>query len=166
VIRYRPGMMKRVVAAVLVLGSAYAMKGCLSRPAPDEKLARQFGDICKIARLNVDSPVRGVRSMGAYLQRNLGDMTGEFGDTLMLVESIADDAKHDERAHLAHDRIAAPLRACEDDMIRFMDAVQNDPEAKRIHDEALDRAVGTLMILIGNNQMLLPMHELEPLLRR
>jgi len=160
-------MMKRVVAAVLVLGgSAYAMKGCLSRPAPDQKLASQFGDICKIAQRNVDSPVRGVRAMGSYLQRNLGDMTGELGDTLMLVESIADDAKHEERAHLAHDRIAAPLRACEADMIRFADAVQNDPEAKRIHDEAVERAVGTLMILIGNSQALLPMQELEPLLRR
>jgi len=161
-------MLKKVIfAACVVGGGAFAMRGCLSPKAPDAKLAGQFEDLCKIAMVNIDSPVRGVKAMGAFLKRNTSDMLAELGDIVVLVES-ASEADHDRRAIEAHERIAAPLRACQEDLMDFADAVDNNPEAKQIHDRALDSAVQGLLLILGGepNNAIVPLRELAPLLRR
>jgi hypothetical protein len=161
-------MIKRVVVAVLALGvSAYAMKGCLSAPAPDQQLAGAFHDLCSIAHDNLESPERGVRQLGRYLVKHADDLTGQFGALVAQVASIDDDQKREARARAAHQRMRAPLLACQDDLYAFADAIDNDPAAKRLHDEGLDRTVHTLMLLLGGDasRSLLPA-ELQPLLRR
>jgi len=161
-------MMKRVVVAALVLGtSAYAMKGCLSPRAPDEQIAGEFHDVCTIAHDNIKSPERGVRQLGRYLVKHLDDMTGQFGALVAQIATISDDTKRETRALEAHERMRAPLLACQDDLMEFADAIENDPAAKRLHDEGLDRTLHTLILLLGGdgNRALLPA-ELQPLLRR
>ena len=161
-------MIKRLVVAALVLGtSAYAMRGCLSPRAPDEQIAGEFHDVCSIAHDNIESPERGVRQLGRYLARHLDDMTGQFGALVSQIATINDDTKREARALEAHERMRAPLLACQDDLIAFGNAIENDPAAKRLHDEGLDRTLHTLVLLLGGdgNRALLPA-ELQPLLRR
>lgn len=160
-------MIKRVVVAVLALGvSAYVMKGCLSSPAPDKQLAGEFNDLCTIAHHNITTPERGVRHMGRYMVNHLDDMTGQFGALVAQVASIDDDAKREVRALEAHERMRAPLLACQSDLMEFADAIDNNREAKRLHDEGLDRTVHTLMLLLGGEGTKLVPAELQPLLRR
>jgi hypothetical protein len=159
--------LRGVVLGAMILGAGvYELKGCLSKPAPDVALAGRFEDICSIARANIESPVHGVKKLGGYLQKHLGDITGEFGDTLAVIEGIRDDAEHDARAELARERLLHPLAACEDDMMRFAEAVENDPEAKRLHDEAIERFARTIMILVGDGAKGVSLRDLEPLLAK
>ncbi|MEO8846245.1 MAG: hypothetical protein ABI591_20765 [Kofleriaceae bacterium] len=160
-------MIKRVVVAALVLGvSAYAMKGCLSPRSPDKQLAGEFHDVCTIAHDNLESPERGVRQLGRYLVKHLDDMSGQFGALVAQVAAIDDDHKREARALEAHERMRAPLLACQDDLFAFADAIENDPAAKRLHDEGLDRTLHTLMLLLGGEGTKLLPAELQPLLRR
>ena len=126
-----------------------AMKGCLSKAAPDERLAGRFDDLCDIARKNVDTPQKGVRSIGLYMLKHTDDMLGEFGATIATIEAIKDDDKHDDRAHVARDRIRAPLRACEADWMRFFDAVDNDEKASEMVSSAAERLNRTFEIIFS-----------------
>ena len=124
------------------------MRGCLSRkPAPDERLAGRFADLCDIARKHVDTPEAGLRTMGRYLDRHTGDLFGEWGDTLAAIERIPNDDKHDDRARLARDRIRKPLYACQRDWMRFGQAVENDPAAKALLEHFSERLSRTFEII-------------------
>jgi len=143
-----------VVAAIAVGGTVYATRGCLtSSPAPDQKLSEQFVDLCDIARTNVDKPVRGVRQLGRYLTKNTGAMLANLGDTITLIERISDDAKHDQRAYVARDRIWRPWMDCADDWESFADAIENSEEASAILSYTLDRLDRTLGIIFSGKHV-------------
>lgn len=161
---------KRWFAAALVAGGVvFAVKttaGCLNKPAPDQKLAGQFDDLCDIAKGGAEKPVAGVKKLGAYMTKHGGDLLENFGNTLAVIERISDDDAHDERARMARDRIQAPLRACEHDWQRFGQAIDRDPEAAAIMERAMTRLNRTLEILFGGKRVTvdgLP-HQLEQLL--
>ncbi len=139
-----------VVGALVAGGAVMAMRGCLSKPPPDTRLADRFDDLCDIARKNVDTPEKGVRTIGKYLAKHVDDMLAEWGMTIVNIEGIADDAQHDARARLARDRLAQPLRACANDWARFGSAVENDPAASALVSHTAERLNRTLEILLGN----------------
>lgn len=161
----------RFVAVVAVLGgSAYAMKGCLSKADPDERLAGRFEDMCDIAKANVDSPVKGVKKLGGYLAKHLGDITGDFGDTIAMIERISDDDKHDARARVARTRIGDSVLSCAQAWNDFGEAVEASPEASELVSHTMERVSRTLEILIGNTEDFrhLPLsieHQIDTLVR-
>jgi hypothetical protein len=140
-----------LAGALLAGGVVLAMRGgCLTaKEAPDIELAGRFDSMCKIARANIDDPVRGVRKLGHYLDQHAGDLLGEWGETLATIERIGDDAKHDQRARLARSRLSRPLRACEDDWMRFGQAVEASPEASALVERFGERLNRTLEIILA-----------------
>jgi hypothetical protein len=141
-----------IVGVLLAAGvGVLAMRGCLSKPPPDERLAGRFEDLCDIARKNVDTPEKGVRQLGRYLGKHVDDMFGEWGGTFAEIEKIKDDDKHDKRARVARDRLRAPLRACEDDWRRFDQAVEADPAAMELIAEFSERLNRTIEIIFSSH---------------
>jgi len=141
--------------ALVAGGVVFAVRaagGCLNKPAPDQRLAGQLDDLCEIARDHVDRPEPGVRELGRYLGRHAGELLGNFGDTIALIERIPDDDAHDERARIARDRSQRPLRACQLDWIRFAQAVEADPAASALLERAVVRLNRTLEIVLGGNR--------------
>jgi hypothetical protein len=132
-----------VVAGFVVL----AMRGCLSKPAPDERLAKHFEKTCAIARANIDTPERGVRAMGDYLGDHADDVLGDFGATIAMIEKIRDDGKHDDRARLVRQRLSATVHACDRDWTRFWQAVGEDPEAEALVQRFIERLSRTFEII-------------------
>lgn len=158
-----------LVGALIAGGVVFAMRGCLSKADPDERLAGRFDKMCAIARDNVESPERGVRKLGSYLGDHLGDITGEFGETIAMIEKIRNDEKHDQRARVARDRILGSVAECAQDWVDFADAVENDPEALALVQHANERLSRTLDILLGGDSLKkLPAkleHSIETLIR-
>lgn len=146
-----------VVGALVAGGVVFAKGGCLtgSSSAPDQKLASHFDDMCKIARANVDSPLKGVRKLGVYLDKHVGHLLGAWGDTLATIERIPDDQKHDDRARLARDRIHNSIGTCAADWLAFVQAVQDDPEANELVERFSIRLSRTIEIISGNGSDLL-----------
>jgi len=142
-----------VLIAGIAAGTVYGARGCLNSAEPDERLASRFDKLCDIARDNVDTPATGVRKLGHYLGNHADDMLGELGGTIALIEKIDDDAKHDDRARLARDRLAAPFIACNDDWERFLTAVEADPEASRLVEERIERLGRTLEIIFSGTDL-------------
>ena len=144
-----------VLGAVLAVGAGYTIKtGCLSaqRP-PDARLASHFDKMmCGIARDNVDTPERGVRKLGHYLDRHAREMFGDFGDMLATIERIPDDNKHDRRAEKARERLSKPLMACGRDWNRFGEAVGNDPKAIELLERFNERLSRTFEIIFGGGR--------------
>ncbi|HEU4611087.1 MAG TPA: hypothetical protein VFS15_03380 [Kofleriaceae bacterium] len=139
-----------VTGAIVAGGVVFAMRGgCLNRSssAPDERFAGRLDDMCQIARKNIKTPETGLRRLGAYLDKHTGDMLGEWGDTLAAIERIPDDARHDDRARLARDRIRKPVLACAGDWNRFFNAVEADPAAKALFEHFAERLGRTLEII-------------------
>ncbi len=137
-----------ITGALVAGGVVFAMRGCLTKErAPDERLAGRLGDLCAIARKNVDTPETGLRKLGAYLDAHTGDLLGEWGDTIAAIERIPDDAKHDDRARVARDRIRKPVLACQNDWARFGQAVENDPAAKALLEHFAERLSRTFEII-------------------
>lgn len=144
-----------LLAVVVVAGSVYAARGCLSRPAPEDRLVSRFDDLCTIAKRNLHTPEQGVKAFGTYLGKHLGDLTGDFGDLVVAVNK-ADDA--DAAAHAAHDKLEAALQACEPTLIEFGKAVENDGPARDYVQHKGERAVRSILILVTGHtaQGLLP----------
>lgn len=140
-----------VGGAVVAAGMVFAMRGCLNETtkAPDERLAKRFDELCEIARDNVQSPVRGVRKLGRYMAKHTGELLGDFGSTIAAIERIPDDARHDDRARLARDRLRKPLRACERDWARFGEAIEANPEASAMMERFSVRLNRTFEILFS-----------------
>lgn len=133
--------------AALAGGVAYTAKGCLNRPAPDQKLAGQLDDLCEIARAGAEEPVAGVRQLGRYVIQHGGDLAKNAVDMIALIERIPDDDAHDERAELARERLQAV--GCKDDWERFNRAIDESEEAMRLIQDAMVRLNGTLEIILG-----------------
>jgi len=136
--------------ALVAGGIAMTVKmtgGCLNRPAPDQKLAGEFEDLCDIARKGADKPVAGVKAMGRYFVLHGGDMAKNLVDTIGMIERIADDEAHDERARIARERLDA--EACIADWDRFNRAVEGNQEALDLIDAAMVRLNRTIEILFG-----------------
>jgi hypothetical protein len=140
-----------VVGALVAGGAVMAMRGCLSKPPPDARLAGRFDDLCDIARDNVKTPEKGVRALGKYMVKHTDDIFGEWGGTIAEIERITDDDKHDDRARVARDRLRAPLRACEDDWMRFAEAVDGDAAASELVANAAERLNRTFEIILSSN---------------
>ena len=142
-----------LVGAVIAGGVVYGtrMRGCASRPDPDEKLAAHITQMCSIARDNVESPERGVRELGAFYARHVGDMLEELGDSIAAIERISDDKKHDARARVMRDRLSEAANECEPDWTHFWQAVEDDPEASALMEHFAIRFNRTLEILLGED---------------
>ena len=137
--------------AVVAGGAVYGFRGgCLNKTAPDEELADHFSELCEIAGDNIDTPKKGVKKLGGYLARHLDDMLGDFGSTIVTIEKIKDDRKHDERARLARDRMQKPWISCQRDWMQFWTAVDEDPEASELANRAIDRLGRTFEIIFSS----------------
>jgi hypothetical protein len=138
------------LAGALVAGGVVMTmrSGCLSKSqAPDERFAGRLDDLCAIARKHVDTPEVGVRALGRYFDKHVGDMLGEWGDTIAAIERIPDDKKHDDRARLARDRMRKPALACAADWQAFNRAVERDPKAKALVERFAERLQRTFEII-------------------
>ncbi len=132
-------------------GVVYGLRGgCVNSAAPDEELADHFEELCDIAGANIDTPKRGVQKLGRYLGRHLDDMLGDFGSTIVTIEKISDDTKHDERARLARDRMQKPWHACQRTWEKFWIAVDEDPEASELANRAAERLGRTFEIIFSS----------------
>lgn len=140
-----------IVGALVAGGAVMAMRGCLSKAPPDARLAGRFDDLCDIARDNVKSPEKGVRALGKYLVKHTDDIFSEWGATIVEIEKIKDDDKHDDRARVARDRLREPLRACEDDWMRFAEAVEGDHAASELVANAAERLNRTFEIILSGS---------------
>ncbi len=138
-----------VTGAIALGGVMYMKGGCLNSvtKAPDQRLASHYVNLCKIARDGSKNAVKGVRKLGVYLVKNGGDMLGNFGSTIALIERIKDDEKHDERARLARDRWNATI--CVEDWAAFDEAIQESPEAQEMIQHAADRLGRTFEIILS-----------------
>jgi len=135
-------------------GVVYGIRGgCVNSTAPDEELADHFEELCEIAGNNIDSPKKGVKKLGGYLARHLDDILGDFGSTIVTIEKISDDAKHDERARIARDRMQKPWIACQRDWEKFWIAVDEDPEASELANRAADRLGRTFEIIFSSTNI-------------
>ena len=123
-----------------------------SRRPPDARLAAHFDEICDIAEQNADEPSRGVDRLFEYLGDSSPDMMADFGDLLVLIERIPDDARHDARAHDAAVRLQEPLIGCAAELQRFGQAIENDPEASAKFQRGVERLSRTLQILLGQER--------------
>jgi hypothetical protein len=141
-----------VTGALVAGGVVFARGGCLSGgKAPDQKLAAQYVDTCKIARLGATDPVRGVKKLGVYFVKHGGEMVGNFVDTIAAIERISDDEKHDARARLARDRWNEAF--CPAEWDAFSRAIDGSPEAQQILQHVGDRLSRTLEIILSGGQM-------------
>ena len=144
-----------ILGAVVAAGLGYTVKaGCWSSSRPaDARLASHFDKMmCGIARKNVNTPERGVRELGRYLDKNAQAMFGDFGDMLATIERIPDDNKHDRRAEKARERLSKPLMACGRDWNRFGEAVGNDPKAIELLERFNERLSRTFEIIFGGGR--------------
>jgi hypothetical protein len=144
-----------VLGALVAAGVVFTVKGgCLnSEDPPDVRLAGRFDQMCEIARDNIQTPERGVRKLGGFLDKHTGDMFGAFGDTLAAIERIPDDAKHDKRAELARDRLQKPFIRCARDWMRFAEAVDADPKASELVERFNERFGRTLEIILSGQRL-------------
>ena len=162
---------KGLVVGVLAAGGVvFALKGgCLNSTsnAPDQRVAKRLGDVCDIARDNVKTPEKGVRKLGAYLDKNVDKLLGDYGAMFAAIERIPDDKKHDDRARVARDRLMKA--ACPRDMDRFANAIQNDPAAAALVERFMERLQRTLEIISGQEHEQIDIRHLPetliPLLR-
>lgn len=145
----------RVFAGLVIVLLAMATRGCLgcggSRRAPDAVLGGRLEELCKLADRGIDDPVKGVRSIGAFLVAHTGDMLKNFGDTIAVIEQVANGEAHDERAHVARDRLLGPLVACEDTWAQFAVAVARDEDAAALVERASERLNRTLAIILSGS---------------
>jgi hypothetical protein len=156
-----------MVGAMVAGGAVYAMKGCLSsKSEADERLTKRLDDLCKIARDNVDNPVKGVRKLGHYLGDHTGDMLKDWGDAIATIEKIRDDGKHDDRARLTRRRLSSQLNGCAPEWMRFGDAVEKNPEASAMVERFGIRLNRTFEILFGEDAGRLELRDLPRQLDR
>ena len=143
-----------LVTALIGAGAVYGLRGgCVNSSAPDEELADHFEELCEIASHNIDSPKKGVKKLGRYMARHLDDILGDFGATIITIEKVSDDKKHDERARLARDRMQQPWIECQSEWQEFWMAVDEDPEASEMANRAADRLGRTFEIIFSSKDV-------------
>jgi len=148
-----------LVLALIVLGGRGLLRcgGCASGTPPDARLARHFDRLCDVARDGVGAPERGVHRLMRYFGDHGPDMLEAFGQTLVVIERIDDDAAHDARARQARDRILAPLAACAETWQEFGEAIESDPRAAAALERGVERLARTLGILLGDDGLRAPL---------
>lgn len=142
-----------MVVALVGASAVFAYRGCHNQLDPDQKLGGHLASLCEVARDHMTTPAQGVRRLGRYLDKHAGEMLGELGSTLAIIERIEDDDAHDERASIARTRIQEPLRACRADWQRFADAVESDPEASALIAHSIERLGRTLEIILSGAKL-------------
>jgi hypothetical protein len=142
-----------MVAALVSASVVVAYRGRGHQLDPDEQLAGRLEALCDVARDHVTTPAQGVRKLGRYLGAHTGEMLGELGSTIALIEQIADDQEHDERAETARERIHEPLVTCEADWERFAEAVEANPEASELIAHHVERLGRTLEIILSGAKL-------------
>ncbi|HEY0253046.1 MAG TPA: hypothetical protein VGC41_16030 [Kofleriaceae bacterium] len=136
-------------ALAIVGGGIYAMRGCLSpRPAPDTRIVERVDDLCTIARRNISTPEQGVRAWGTYLGKHLGDITGDFGELVVVVDR-ADDP--DARALSAHEKLKGAVLACEQTLNDFSKAIEGNQAARELLQKQLDRTARAMSIILSGH---------------
>jgi hypothetical protein len=145
-----------VVGAIALGGLWYAR-----RSAPDERIAQRMEMICEIADSNVRSPSRGVDALFGFFGARSPELFRDFGDLLVEIERIDNDAKHDARARTARERMRKPLEACQSSLIRFGQAIEGDRKASEKLNRGMNRLGRTLGILFDERSLgdaLAPLH--------
>jgi hypothetical protein len=145
------GMRKVTVVLVIGLG-VLAGRACM-RSAPEDRLASFNQNICRIAQKGADSPVRGVDRLLAHFAESTPDMMHDLAEMFVQIEAIGDDQEHDARARRARDRVFAPLDACWEDLEKFGEAVENDPEARHHWERGWERFMRSLGIFLGDERL-------------
>jgi hypothetical protein len=158
-VAHSEGPMRRtwwiLISVAIVVGFGLRSGGCASRSrAPDERLAKHFSAICTIADRHVESPHAGAKKLFRYLGDHGPEMLHDWGDLLVLIERIDDDAKHDARARTASHRFDAVLGPCQGPMSEFLSAVEDDPEASALAEHNFKRLDRTLNIIFGGGARL------------
>lgn len=142
-----------MVAALVSASAVVVYRGCHDSLDPDQKLGGHLASLCEVARDHVTTPAQGVRQLGRYLGTHAGEMLGEFGSTIAIIEQIDDDDAHDKRASIARTRLQKPLLACEADWQRFAEAVEADPEASELLAHSIERLGRTLEIILSGAKL-------------
>jgi hypothetical protein len=137
---------------------------CSAGHAGDEKLARHLDAMCDIAERGIGKPDDGVKRLFRYLGDNAPQMLHDLGDLLVTIERIEDDARHDERARLAHKRLRARLLACAGTWQRFGEAIERDEQASHRLERGMERFGRTIEIIFGERGARV-LGETRPLLR-
>ena len=142
-----------VPVVLLVLWWAWPERG---GDAPDERLVEHMNATCAIAKGNVATPERGVGELFAYLGEHSPQIMKQFGQLLVLIERIEDDAQHDARAKQAARKLRGAMLRCEPHWERFFLAVERDPKARARFERGVERLGRTLEILFGSKGLTLP----------
>jgi len=140
---------KVVLLVVLVIVAVWWWRS--RRRPPEVRLAAHFEDVCDIADRYATRPREGVDRLFAYLGESSPEMMEDFGDLLVAIERIDDDAAHDARAREAARRLQEPLIGCADELGRFGEAISEDPEASARFQRGVERLGTTLSILLGTD---------------
>ncbi len=158
-------MKTKILLALALLAAAFWVFGGGAVQAPDQKLVGHFDKMCKIAERGIASPEAGVKRLFAYYGSHGPEMLKEWGNLLVKIESIKDDAAHDERARVAGRRLHKALASCEQTYNRFGAAVAADPKASQLLERGTTRFSRTLELIFSggsasgenaNAMMLLP----------
>ncbi len=140
----------KLLIGVSLFAATYLYWGGPQRSsAPDQKLAAQYGEICKIAEKGISNPHKGLQTLFGYYGKNGPTMLKNFGELLVMIERIEDDAAHDKRAALASKRMSKVLIKCERTFEAFGLAVEADEKASELLEVKVTRFARTLEILLG-----------------
>jgi hypothetical protein len=165
----------KLIIGVSLCAATYLFWGGPQRSSdPDQKLAAQYGEICKIAKKGIAEPHKGLQTLFGYYGKNGPTMMKNFGELLVMIERIEDDAAHDKRAALASRRMSKVLIKCERTFEAFGLAIEADEAASELWEVKITRFARTLEILFGGSRdgvmQLLPgssiMADLAPSSRR
>tara|TARA_R110002096_G_scaffold408076_1_gene607105 strand:- start:19441 stop:19962 length:522 start_codon:yes stop_codon:yes gene_type:complete len=138
----------KLVLGISLFAATYLYWGGPQRSkAPDQKLAAQYGELCKIAKNGISEPHQGLQDLFGYYGKSGPNMLKNFGDLLVMIERIEDDGAHDKRAALASKRMSKVLIKCERTFEAFAVAVQSDEKASELLEAKLTRFARTLEIL-------------------
>lgn len=142
----------KLIIGVSLCAATYFFWGGPQRDTdPDQKLAKQYGEICKIAEKGISKPHKGLQNLFGYYGKKGPTMMKNFGELLVLIERIEDDAAHDKRAALASRRMSKVLSKCERTFEAFGLAIEADEAASELWENKITRFARTLEILFGDN---------------
>jgi hypothetical protein len=84
-------------------------------------------------------------------------MLHQLGELLVTIERIDDDARHDQRARVARDRLRSRVLACAATWERFGEAIERDERARRRFERGVERFGRTLEIIFGQSAADVPL---------
>lgn len=146
-------MRKPLLAVALLILGFFVLRAvaCTAGSAPDDKLADHLDAMCRIAEKGAKSPDDGVQRLFGYFGENGPTMLHQLGDLLVTIERIDDDARHDQRARVARDRLRARVISCAATWERFSEAIERDERARRRFERGMERFGRTIEIIFGQS---------------